>query len=323
MATGNGAHVLHKSLESHLPEYRVVSFNPWLTLFPPLLRLVGWREKPRLIHTTPDHAIWSMRRNVPLVATFHNYVLDPFMRSYSTTLQRFHYRTDLRWFTRMAVERAAVLTAVSHFTAGLARTDLGIDRPIRVIYNGIDESRFSPPLNWRKDGATVKVLFSGNLTLRKGVEWIIPIAEQLDDGIEILYTQGLRTRTVLPDHPRLSCLGNVSYEDMADLYRSVDMLLLPTVREGLPLAVLEAMACGLPILATDCSCLPEIVDRDQGGFLCSTGDVAAFADKINFLANSAELRRDMGIANRAKIEMQFTRKRMISAYEDLFSELLS
>lgn len=321
LASGNGAYILHQSLEKQISDYRVVSYNPWLTLFPPLLIHVARKQRADLIHTTPDYAIWSMRRNTPFVATFHNYVLDPFMRAYSTLLQRFHYRTDLRWFTLLAVQHAKALTAVSHFTANLAREDLGFDRPIRVIHNGIDETRFTPAFRLRSDGV-VQVLFAGNLTPRKGAQWILPIAERLDEGIRILYTQGLRTRRVLPEHPRLSCVGNVPYESMPELYRQVDIVLLPTVREGLPMAVLEAMSCGLPVVATDCSSLPELIDHAKGGFLVPLGDVEAFAQRINILANSGELRLEMGQFNRARIEAEFTSKQMVAAYNELFSELL-
>ena len=321
LAAGNGAYVVHKSLEAGLSGYLVQSYNPWLTLFPPLLKFSKFSRKVDLIHTTPDYAIWSARDNIPLVATFHNYVLDPFMYSYSTVLQSLHYRTDLRWFTHLAVRRAKVLTAVSQFIADLACKDLGIDQNIRVIHNGIDESLFTPSRSPQR-GATIKVLFAGNLTKRKGAQWILPIADRIHNGVQILYTSGMRTKAVLPEHPRISNLGNVPHEDMPALYRSVDILLLPTVREGLPMAVLEAMGSGIPVVATNCSSLPELIDHKKGGCLCRPGDVDQFAKKINELAESAALRHEMGQYNRAKIEAKYTHRQMVMAYQALFSELL-
>ena len=108
---------------------------------------------------------------------------------------------------------------------------------------------------------------------------------------------------------------------MPDIYRSKDLLLMPTVREGLPLAVLEAMACGLPVVASDCSSLPELIDHGKGGFLCPVGDVAAFAEKVNLLAESPALRREMGEYNRARVERMFTLDRMASEYEALFESV--
>jgi glycosyltransferase involved in cell wall biosynthesis len=102
----------------------------------------------------------------------------------------------------------------------------------------------------------------------------------------------------------------------------MDILLMPTVREGFSLSVLEAMASGLPVVASDCSSLPEQIDNGNGGFLCPVGDVNAFAEKINFLADSPKLRREMGEYNRAKVEKMFTLDRMVKEYQELFDEVL-
>jgi len=126
MCWGNGAYIIHKQLERALPEYRVLSFHPQWTLFPICLPLIARIKCTRLVHTTPDFAIFFKRRNIPLIVTFHNYVLDPFMQSYSSKLQHIHYSTTLRLFTQLAVKRADAVTAVSRFTASMVRSDLDI-----------------------------------------------------------------------------------------------------------------------------------------------------------------------------------------------------
>ena len=98
---------------------------------------------------------------------------------------------------------------------------------------------------------------------------------------------------------------------------------MPTVREGFGLAIAEAMACGLPVVASNCSAIPELIDDGKGGFLCPIGDVQAFADKINLLAESPRLRLQMGEYNRAKIEQKFTLARMVKKYQALFKEVLT
>ncbi|MHC1741662.1 MAG: glycosyltransferase [Syntrophobacteraceae bacterium] len=167
MATGNGAFVVHKMIERHIPEYRVEAYHPYWTLLPMMLPLAASIGKPRLIHTTPDHAPFFMRRGVPLIVSFQNYVLDSFMAAYSTLPQRVHYATDLRLFTRLSLRLASRVTAVSQATASLVRQDLRFNGPIDIIYNGVDTRVFSPPSRPRSN-ATVRVLFSGNLTRRKG-----------------------------------------------------------------------------------------------------------------------------------------------------------
>ena len=321
MPTGNGAYVLHKMIEAEIKNYRVHGYNPYLTLAPPLLAFIGRTAKPLAVHTTPDYAIFSYRKKIPTILTFHNYVLDPWMRSYSSPLQRIHYRTDLRVLSKMAVQRAHTITAVSNFTASLAQKDLRIFHPFRVIYNGIDTAHFIPARsNTSRKG--LRVFFSGNLTRRKGAHWLYAIGKQLNKNVTIYYTQGLRTRKPLKAGRGLKAIGPIPFERMADRYREMGILLLPTVREGFSLSVLEAMACGLPVVASNCSSLPEQIDHGKGGFLCPVGDVDAFAEKINILADSPNLRHEMGKYNRAKVEKMFTLERMVNEYRDLFEEVL-
>lgn len=325
MATGNGAYIIHKTLESSISDYRVIPYNPYWTLFPPSLFSFGRFFNADLIHTTPDYAYFHTRKNVPLVATFHNYVLDDFMRSYSSSLQNIHYQIDLKYFTKLALAKARMITAVSHFTSNLVSREMQLDKSrIRVIYNGVDTRLFTPPkLINKSQTQNISVLFSGNLTRRKGAQWLKPIADRLAKNITIFYTSGLQPRGSLSGHHQLLCLGAIPYQKMPSVYQNSDILLFPTVREGFGLAAAEAMACGLPVVATRCSSLPELIDEGKGGFLCTPGDVEDFAEKINHLAENPQLRREMGDYNRAKVEIMFTRERMISQYQELFEEVLS
>lgn len=317
MATGNGAYVVHKLLESRIPGYEVRGYDPRWTFFPPALRRFAG-SGAQVVHTTPDYAAFVRQPGAPLVVTFHSYVLDAATQAYSTFAQRLHYRFDLKWWTGMALRQANAVTAVSRFTAGMVKRDLGYAGDVRVIYNGIDTDLFTPSGTPGAQRREVKVLFSGNLTRRKGADLLPHIAERLARNVRILYTQGLRTRARLPAHPRLECIGAVRYEDMPRLYREVDILLYPTVREGFGLSVAEAMACGLPVVASDCSSLPELVERDRGGYLCGIGEVEEFARAINVLAASASLRWQMGELNRARAVRDFSLARMAEEYRVLF-----
>lgn len=320
MGWGNGAHVVHKLLEAHLPNYRVASYHPYWTLFPFALRMAAPTKGACLIHTTPDYGLFFHKRDVPLVLTLHNYVLDRWMHSYSTWAQRIHYSTDLRLFTRISLKNADVITAVSHYTAAITQEDLQISKPIRVIYDGIDSDSFTPPIRPASSQKQIKVFFSGNITLRKGAQWLPKIAQRLDKNITIYYTQGLRAINDIPAAPNLQSIGTITYRNMPDRYRQMDILLMPTVREGFGLSVAEAMATGLPVVASDCSSIPELVDNGKGGYLCPVGDVDTFAEKINFLADNPNLRKEMGEYNRAKVEKMFRLDQMVENYRMLFEE---
>jgi len=324
MATGNGAYIIHQILGNKIPNYHICGYNPYWTLCPPALPFLCRRQGiPDIIHTTPDYAGFFYRKSIPLVITFHNYVLDRWMRPYSSWLQRIHYTTDLKLFTRFALKKAHTITAVSQFTERLVQQDLKKTFPVRVIYNGVDTNKFTPASTYDSSPKEIRVLFSGNLTRRKGAHWLPLIAKRLKKNVRIYYTQGLRTKKAMPSITGFESIGAVPFKEMPALYRQMDILLMPSVREGFGLAVAEAMACGLPVVASNCSAIPELIDDGKGGFLCPVGDVAAFAEKINLLADSPKLRHEMGEYNRSKVEKMFTIERMVNEYRELFEEVLS
>ena len=315
--------MVHCLLEKYLPNYRVGGYRPYLTFIPILIRAAVTCKDAKIIHSTPDYAIFNHKKSVPLIITFHNYVLDHCMHVHSSWLQRIHYSTDLRLWTRMAVRKARRITVVSYFLENLVKRDLGLTKPMRVIYNGINVDHFRPQPAIRSDQKEIRVFFSGNLTRRKGVHWLPAIARHLSSNVNIYYTSGLRTRNILASAKMLRPVGPIPFDDMPKRYGEMDILLMPTIREGFGLAVAEAMACGRPVVASDCSSIPELIDDRKGGFLCPVGDVKAFAEKINILAESPNLRKEMGEYNREKVEKMFTLDRMINEYRALFEEVLS
>ena len=321
MAYGNGAYIVHRTLEENIHGYNVCGFNPYWTLFPPALYCLCHSNSADVVHTTPDYGAFFRDDQKPLVLSFQNIVLDPFMRSFSSPLQQLHYRSDLRLFTLRALKNATMVTAVSKFTAKLIRKELNFSNDIQVIYNGVDVDRFTPNAN--ETPKTIRVLFSGNLTRRKGADLLPAIAKQLNKDITIQYTRGLRTRNTSLKLPNVEDLGTVKHSDMPKVYQQADILLMPTVREGHSVAVLEAMASGLPVVATNCSSLPEqIIDR-EGGFLCEIGKSRDFAQRINYLADSPRLRLEMGQYNRERVTMNFTTANMVNDYNQLFEKVVS
>ena len=320
IAYGNGAYVVHQQLAKHIKNYKVIPYSPKLSLFPFSYYPIGRKESAKVMHCTPDSAIFHLRRNVPMVVTLHGYAIDKELHPYSSLVQKIHGRTDLRWLHQLAVKYADVITTVSQYTANLAKNDLNIKKPIKVIYNGVDEQLFFPKK--RNVGKEIKVLFSGNLTRRKGAHLLLPIIERLDKNITIYYTSGLRERSKLLDHPRLQPLGNIPHNKMPELYQSMDILLFPTVREGFGLAAVEAMACGLPVVATNSSSLPEIIINKEGGFLCELGNIDIFVNAVQTLADNTDLRQKIAVFNRQQVEKKFTLRRMLNEYSELFDRLI-
>ena len=110
--------------------------------------------------------------------------------------------------------------------------------------------------------------------------------------------------------------------DVSLLLPGLDMSCLSSVHEGVPIALMEAMAAGVPIVASDCGAVRNIVEDGEQGYLIPVGDVDRFADRLRLLAVDSDLRARLGKAARARAEREFDIERTARAYEDLLTELV-
>lgn len=109
--------------------------------------------------------------------------------------------------------------------------------------------------------------------------------------------------------------------DVAACCRSARLFALSSRREGTPNALLEAMACGLPAVATQVGGVPFLV-REENGLTVPAGDAAGMAEGILRLLRAPELAQQMGLAGRERVERDFSFNSMIAAYEELFLRFL-
>jgi len=306
--------VVHQALAASIPGYHCLTYEPGREWFPPSLLLARGAAAP-LVHAPPDHAVWVTPKNSRLLVTVHNYYLDASTKTFSSCVQRIHYRTDLRLFTKRALARADGVTAVSQFLADLVRDDLGYSGKITVIPNGIDLGRFHTPTE-RLQRSTVRILFAGNLSVRKGARILEALPSLMDPSAELWIASGLRHQhsSAQIKHQNVRWLGRVPLVEMPELYRSVDILLLPSFREGCSLTMVEAMASGLPVIAADAPCFREFLMPEQGALLARPGSAEEMAEQINRLVRDPELRLRMGSFNRNEAVRRFDRSVMISAY---------
>jgi len=116
-------------------------------------------------------------------------------------------------------------------------------------------------------------------------------------------------------------IGRIPPDAMQLVYQRADILLFPTAREGFGLATAEAMACGLPVVASNNSALPELIENGKGGYLCETGNIEAYAEGISRLASNGESRRIMGQHTREQAVNRFSQGRMTQGHVRLFGSL--
>ena len=117
-------------------------------------------------------------------------------------------------------------------------------------------------------------------------------------------------------------LGVVTGPDKEAAFRRANCFVLPSYAEGLPMAMLEAMAHGLPVIVTRVGAIPEVVTDGVEGFLIEPGDVAALADRLLRLASDADLRSRMGLAARRRVEAGYSLDRMVEGILAVYREIL-
>lgn len=260
-------------------------------------------------------------KNLPTVVTVHHSVHDPAFVPYKTMAQRLYHRYWIRPIEAHNIRHATVAIAVSRQVAEQVK-ELFRRTDVAVIYNGIDVEHTFTPGPEREPHKPFRLLYVGNWVKRKGVDLLAPVLKGLGPDFELLYTAdraGAHTQYPLPPNSR--CIGRLSSSELAQVYRDADALIFPSRSEGLPLTVIEAMACGLPVIA---SCLPpvaEIVTHNSEGLLCPVDDTDAFCRGALHLSKWPRLWRKMRLAARQKAGDQFSQKKQVEAYLALYLHL--
>jgi N-acetyl-alpha-D-glucosaminyl L-malate synthase BshA len=220
----------------------------------------------------------------------------------------------------------AAVTTVSHDHAGLARHLFALPEPPLVIPNFIDVSRFKPThsphrnrpriahvSNFRgvKDPHSLAQVF---LAVRKRIDaelWLIGNGPTLPALRETLSEAGAEDA--------VRSFGATA--DVAPILRETDLLLMTSVAESFCVAAAEAMACGIPVVATRVGGLAEVVGDGTAGRLFPVGAHAAIADAVVELLARPRLRRRVGIAARRQAA-RFACERIVPLYERLYGDLV-
>jgi len=121
--------------------------------------------------------------------------------------------------------------------------------------------------------------------------------------------------------PRARFLGVKAHDAMPAIYKSADLLCLPSWWEAMPLSVLEAMATGLPVVASTVGDVPRVVQDGVTGLLVTPHDPTGLAEALAQLLSNAPRRASMGRAGRRRVEERFRASATIAALDALYAEL--
>ena len=267
---------------------------------------------------------------IPVVATFHNELILAWWKYRYSRLKHFIIRN----FTSKVVLVADFMKQDYMEIAGIPSSKLSI------IYNGIKtsiEKNDFDSTSLRKglglSGDDLLIGHIANFRIPKGHRFLIEAAGLVckklknvkflligDEGDGSLKgeIQDLITKMGLTNNVRL--LG--FRDDIQQLLNLIDIFVLPSTSEGLPLSVIEAMAASKPVVATNVGGLAEIVIPDKTGYLVEAGNVHALAEKLLILLADEGRRGQMGEQGRKAVERKFSLDVMIDKYQKLYAELL-
>jgi glycosyltransferase involved in cell wall biosynthesis len=210
------------------------------------------------------------------------------------------------------------------------------EQRVEVIYNGVDTAVYESAiardearrrlqlgsdefviiqvarLDYLKDHGTALRALARIVTRHPRIRLVL-----VGDGPERAAIESRIAELRLGEHVRL--LGTRS--DVNQLLPAADLFLLTSISEGIPLTIIEAMAAGLPVVATDVGGMSEVVANGETGYLAPAQNAAALAERVLYLAERPGHCRQLGLAGQQRARVEFDESRMCAQYERQYREM--
>ncbi|HYL77013.1 MAG TPA: glycosyltransferase family 1 protein [Bryobacteraceae bacterium] len=248
----------------------------------------AWPLSPDLFHGLNQRIDSTRYRRT--ISTFHD--LFVLTGDYSTP----DFRARFARQAREAAERSDLIIAVSRFTAGQVENLLKVDRArIRVVHHGVDHP-LEAGLSVERDKT---ILFVGALQRRKNIMRLVEAFEQVAPGWKLVLAgasgfaaeEAMQLMEASPRKSDIQVLGYVPDASLEHLYQRAAIFAFPSLDEGFGMPVLDAMARGVPVLASAVSAMPEICG--DAALLVDPHDIGAIAGGLKRLTEDPAIRADL------------------------------
>jgi glycosyltransferase involved in cell wall biosynthesis len=270
----------------------------------------------------------------PIVLTFHSMVRDDIQATKLTSGYTLLMKLQVPFSYGLEVENlktATLVNAVSPRVVEALQKYPHSPSNVPVVWNGVDTDIFKPnPENQTKNGF---ILVVGRVGPGKGLEDLIDAVSSISNPnptIHLMIVGDGSLRNSLEQRANVSGLkGRVHFEGhisdrnrLIDLYQKASLFVMPSHHEGLPTVILEAMACGCPVLATDVGGVPCVIEDGINGMLIPPHDPTRMAAAIQSLLKDPQKLNDLGMQARQTIDQRFSWNKIGAGYVDLYSRLL-
>lgn len=252
-------------------------------------------------------------------------------------------RRKYQWLRRLYRPFVSHYIALSRDLADYLVQRVGVARSlVTQVYNGVDTARFRPAV------ATATIAGCPFVPTQHWLLGSVGRMQAVKDQPTLVraFLRALETQPVLRQRLRLVLVGDGPLraqclalleaagaadlawlpgerDDVAEIMRGLHCFVLPSLAEGISNTILEAMASGLPVIATDVGGNGDLVAHDKTGLVVPAADVNAMADALCSLANAPEHAAALGRAGRARAEAHFSLQGMVSAYRNLYDQHLA
>jgi len=237
--------------------------------------------------------------------------------------------------TRFGIEQSDAVTAVSKYLQLRTIEEFEIQRPINVVPNFVDCNVYSRtvdlPLRGRfAESDEAIMIHISNFRPLKRVEDVISVFAKV--------RQKCRAKLLMvgdgPERPKAEWLAGThgisdqvlflgKQNDMAQLLSMADLLMLPSENESFGLVALEAMACQVPVIASNVGGIPEVVEHGRDGFLFNVGDVDGMSAASIELIEHPEKRLEMGQNAQEHARRDFCASKIVKRYEELYRQTIA
>lgn len=333
--TRGGIHRTHKEDLDGIELYRV----PFIFIYPFHVHIHGFflrrlfksiEQNFDVVHVhTPLPPVINSK--IPLVLTFHSPMLKGAevinIQDLFSLATKFQARFISYPLEKHLIEKANLVTAVSNRVAKeLVDYGLNINK-IQITVNAVDDTVFLPAYRFKANRKYV--LYTGRISYGKGLAELIECAKKICDSRDDIDFILAGDGPLLPElkkevhnaslQERIRFLGRVSRKEIIELYRNATIFAFPSYYEGLPGSLLEAMACELPIVATEVMGNIDLIDHNINGILVPPKNPVALMDSIIELLEQTELCERLGKNAREKVIQLFTwntvSNRILNCYE--------
>lgn len=317
--------------EVEVNDYHVFRYPPYdLALASKMAQVVKMQDLDLLhVHYAVPHALCAFLAKqmvgdqLKVVTTLHG-----------TDITVLGHDESLRDLIRLGINQSDAVTAVSNDLIKETRTLLSIEKPIDLTYNFVDKRIYYPRncASYRADFAppNEKILmhisnFRPVKRVGDVVEIFAKVSEQIPSHLVFvgegpdLFKVNSRIKELGLSH-RVHFLGK--QDDVAQVISMADVLLLPSEKESFGLVALEAMACGVPTVASNIGGIPELISHGETGYLAPVGDIDLMSEYTIKLLSNRELYKQFSLACIERSSHKFCNDLITRQYEEIYYRVL-